>query len=164
VTKLTSSRSDDWIYCHFGYTLSLNYNYYSAIADLHNLQFTVALGISVFIRRLLATDLNTETSTSNHYEVFLPFLVQSSWNLGSKLKLLSAASGLALYTVAAARTMQKTVLLLRCADHTENTSDVTATQLVHWRADCCLATSYHIRSLRHSFHCYALKCVYQAVA
>jgi hypothetical protein len=60
-------------------TSSLNHTYFSAIADLHNLQFTIthALGFSVFISRLLATDLNTETSTSNHYEVFLPFLVQS---------------------------------------------------------------------------------------
>jgi hypothetical protein len=30
---------------------------------------------------------NTESSTSNHYEVFLPFLVQSPWNLGTQLKL-----------------------------------------------------------------------------
>jgi hypothetical protein len=29
--------------------------------------------------RFLAPDLNTETSTSNHDEVFLPFLVQSPW-------------------------------------------------------------------------------------
>jgi hypothetical protein len=27
-------------------------------------------------------------------------------------------------------------------DHRENTSHVIATQRVHWRADCCLATSY----------------------
>jgi hypothetical protein len=75
-------------------TISFNYNYYSAIADLHNLQFTVAhaLGFPVFISRLLATDLNTESSTSNHYEVFLPFLVQSPWNLGTQLELLSVAS------------------------------------------------------------------------
>jgi hypothetical protein len=41
---------------------------YSAIADLHNLQFTVAyaLGFSVSTSRLLTTDLNTETITSNH--------------------------------------------------------------------------------------------------
>jgi hypothetical protein len=63
-------------------TSSLNHTYYSAIADLHNLQFTVAhaLGLSVSTSCLLATDLNTETSTSNQYEAFLPFLVQSSWN------------------------------------------------------------------------------------
>jgi hypothetical protein len=48
-------------------TSSLNHNYYSAIADLHKLQFTVAhaLGFSVSTSRLLATDLNTGTITSN---------------------------------------------------------------------------------------------------
>jgi hypothetical protein len=45
---------------------------YSAIVDLLIFQFTVAheLGFSVSTSRLLATDLNTEISTSNHYEVF----------------------------------------------------------------------------------------------
>jgi hypothetical protein len=70
-------------------TISLNYNQYSAIADLHTFQFIVAhtLGFSVSTCRLLATDLNTEIITSNHSEVFLPFLVQSSWNLGTQLLL-----------------------------------------------------------------------------
>jgi hypothetical protein len=69
-------------------TVSLNYSQYSAIADLHTFQCTVvhALGFSVFISCLLATDLNTETIASNHYEVFLPFLIQSLWNLGTQLK------------------------------------------------------------------------------
>jgi hypothetical protein len=59
-------------------TISLKHTYYSAIADLHNLQFTVihALGFSVFTSRLLATDLKTETSNLNHYEVSYNFL----WN------------------------------------------------------------------------------------
>jgi hypothetical protein len=59
VTKITGSSSDDWIYWHFGYTLSLNYNYYSALTDLHTFQFTVthALGFSVFIIRLVVTEL-----------------------------------------------------------------------------------------------------------
>jgi hypothetical protein len=72
-------------------TISPLYNQYSAIANLPNLQFTVAhpLGFSVFTSRLLVTDLNTETSTSDHYEVFLPFLVQSPWNLGTQLKLIT---------------------------------------------------------------------------
>jgi hypothetical protein len=58
------------------------YKQYSAIADLHNLQFTVAhaLGCSVSTSRIRATDLNTETITSNHHGVFLPFLIQSPWN------------------------------------------------------------------------------------
>jgi hypothetical protein len=41
---------------------------YSAIADLHTLQFTVthALGFSVFTSRILATDFMSPTVTSNH--------------------------------------------------------------------------------------------------
>jgi hypothetical protein len=53
-------------------TSSLNHNY-NAIAILHifSSPFAHVLRFSVFTSRLLATDLNTETSTSNHYEVFL---------------------------------------------------------------------------------------------
>jgi hypothetical protein len=60
-------------------TIYVNYSQYSDIADLHTLQFTVshALGFSDFTSRLLATDLNTENSTSNHYEVLLLFRLQS---------------------------------------------------------------------------------------
>jgi hypothetical protein len=49
-------------------------NYYT-ITDFHTFQSNVAhvLGFSVSTSRLLATDLNTEISTSNHYEVFLLF-------------------------------------------------------------------------------------------
>jgi hypothetical protein len=59
--------------------ISLKYNQYSAIADFRNLQFTVthALGFSIFTSRLLAPDLNTETSASNHYEAFLLLRLQS---------------------------------------------------------------------------------------
>jgi hypothetical protein len=41
-------------------TISLNYNEYSATADLHTFQFTIALtlGFLVSTSRLLATDLN----------------------------------------------------------------------------------------------------------
>jgi hypothetical protein len=51
----------------------LNHTYYSAIANFHNFQFTISHTHydSVSTSRLLATDLNTETSISNHYEVFL---------------------------------------------------------------------------------------------
>jgi hypothetical protein len=44
----------------------------SAIADLHNLQFTVAhaLGFSISNSRLQTTDLNTETIISNHYQYY----------------------------------------------------------------------------------------------
>jgi hypothetical protein len=46
---------------------------YRATADFHTLQFIVAhaLGFSVSTSRSLATDLNTGTTTSIHYEVFL---------------------------------------------------------------------------------------------
>jgi hypothetical protein len=124
-------------------TNSLNHTYYSAIADLHNLQFPVAqaLGFSVFTSRLLATDLNTETSTSNHYEVFFPFLVQSPWKLGTQLKLFwlsLAARGLVLYVYSRGTdNAENTVLLLRSADHTENTSHVIAT-------NCWVVTSLRL--------------------
>jgi hypothetical protein len=67
-------------------TVPLNYNLYSAVADLHNFQSTVAhtLGFSVFTSRLLATDLNTETNNSNPCEDFMLFRFQSLWNLKTK--------------------------------------------------------------------------------
>jgi hypothetical protein len=79
VMKITGSSLDDWIYYHLSYTFSLTYNKYSATADLHNLQFIVVhtLGFTVSTIHLLATDLNTETNASNHYEAFLLFHLQS---------------------------------------------------------------------------------------
>jgi hypothetical protein len=58
---------------------------YSAIAGLHIFQFAVAhaLWFPVFTGRLLATDLDTEISTSNVFEVFLLIRLQSLWNLGT---------------------------------------------------------------------------------
>jgi hypothetical protein len=52
------------------------YKLYSAIDDLQTFQFTAAhaLGFSLYTSRLLATDLNTETITSNYYEVILSSL------------------------------------------------------------------------------------------
>jgi hypothetical protein len=49
----------DWIYWHLKHS-PRNYRQYSAIADLHTLQFTVthAVVFSVFISRILATDLS----------------------------------------------------------------------------------------------------------
>jgi hypothetical protein len=60
--------SDDWIYWCF-FTVTLSYNQYSAIAGLHTLKFTVAhaLGFSVSISRILATDFHTGIFISNHY-------------------------------------------------------------------------------------------------
>jgi hypothetical protein len=63
-------------------------------------EFTVEheLGFSVFSSRLLATDLHAETSTSNHDEVFMPFLFQWPGNLEIQLKLFSAASRIMIYS------------------------------------------------------------------
>jgi hypothetical protein len=115
-------------------TSSLNYHQYSAIADLHTFQSTVAhaLGSSVSTSRLLAMDLNTETSISDHYEVFLLFRLQSLWNLGTK-----NSSGLSppaddWLVTASELTLSLQSLLLKalCTDPTENTvfivDDVTA--------------------------------------
>jgi hypothetical protein len=57
--KIMDSRLDDCIYWHFDYNLSPNYNQYSTITDLHNLQSTVthALGFSVFTSCLLVMEL-----------------------------------------------------------------------------------------------------------
>jgi hypothetical protein len=83
----------EWLKKGFGLVIVFNnhlqvvstINYYT-LADLHTFQSTVAhaLGFSFSSNRLLATDLNTETSTSNHYEVFLLFCLHSLWNLGTK--------------------------------------------------------------------------------
>jgi hypothetical protein len=66
-------------------TISLNYNQYSAIAVLHTFQFTVAHALEFLVStsRILATDINTGTITSNHYEIFLSFLLQSPWTADS---------------------------------------------------------------------------------
>jgi hypothetical protein len=57
VTSRKGFRLDELIYWHRIYT-TRDYRQYSAITELHNLQFTVtyALGFSVFISRILATD------------------------------------------------------------------------------------------------------------
>jgi hypothetical protein len=147
-------------------TRSLNHTYYSAIADLHNLQFTVAhaLGLSVSTSCLLATDLNTETSTSNHYEVFLPFLVQLPWNFGNSSK--NSVYYSLLQLSACSSKLRLPANDLCCPLQTlradlQKTYHVIPTQRVHWRADCCLATSY-------KYFCYgcvrASRGVYRAVA
>jgi hypothetical protein len=145
-------------------TVSLDYNRYSVIADLHTFQFTVphALGFSVSTSRLLATDV-----TSNHYDVFLSFLLQSPWTadfLNSDLRrrsslilspvwsnldtntLSSYSLGILFIYIDPART--------RITENTsrdryplfgwrhrasQKTCHVIATQPVHWPAGCCLA-------------------------
>jgi hypothetical protein len=56
-------------------TSSLNHTQLKRYRNSTHFQFIVshALGFSVFTSRLLATDLKTETSTSNHHEVFWLF-------------------------------------------------------------------------------------------
>jgi hypothetical protein len=57
---ITGSGLDDWIYWHLYIYTVRDYSNYSSIAYLHTLQFTVAhaLGYSVFISRILGTDLS----------------------------------------------------------------------------------------------------------
>jgi hypothetical protein len=63
-------------------TLSLNYNQWSAIADLHFI-----IHCYTHTSRLLLTDLNTEAITSNRYEFFLSVRPQSLWNHGTQMKI-----------------------------------------------------------------------------
>jgi hypothetical protein len=58
----------------------------------------------------------------------------------------SVILGISLYSCGTGHTAN-TVLPLRGADHTENTSHVITSQPNHLRADCCLATSCNIRTL-----------------
>jgi hypothetical protein len=153
-------------------TSFLNHTYYSAIADLHNLEFTVAhtLGFSVSTSSLLATDLNTETSTSNHSEVFLSSVTLYSSVLICTQLIFTIHRGhtpfSSLYSqVLCTNVSYNMSLLYRLrTDNTENTSHVIPSQRVHWRTDCCLATSYNIRPLRNIFHYCTLERVYRAVA
>jgi hypothetical protein len=84
---MTGSSSDDWILLALRLQPLLITLTYSAIAIPCILQSTVAhaLGFLVSTSCLLATGLNTETSTSNHYEVLLS-LLQSSWNANQILR------------------------------------------------------------------------------
>jgi hypothetical protein len=73
---MTGSSSDDLdLFAPWLQVLLITFKY-SPIADLRNLQFAVAhaSGFSLSTNRLLATDLNTETRTSNHNEIFLSSL------------------------------------------------------------------------------------------
>jgi hypothetical protein len=61
---------------------------YSAIGIPHIQQSTVSLarGFSVSTSRHLATGLDTGTSSSNHYEVFLSLILQSPWKADKILR------------------------------------------------------------------------------
>jgi hypothetical protein len=69
---------------------------------------------------------------------------------GSSLSPLSQGHGGGLHYIRSART-------------TEKTSHMIPTQRVNWINDCCLATSYNIRPLRHILHCCTLERVYREV-
>jgi hypothetical protein len=67
--------------------IPLNYNQYSSIADLHPFHFIVAhaLGFSVSTSRLLETDFNMGTITSNHCEVFFDPILHCLFSLSISL-------------------------------------------------------------------------------
>jgi hypothetical protein len=124
---ITSSGSDDWIYWCF-YTVTLSYNQYSAIADLHTLQFTVAhaLGFSVSTSHILATDLNTGTITSNHYE--------NTCYVLSRIRVYWFATG-------------------HGADHIEDSYCCHARLSGRVFTACCIATRTARTHSEHCFHC-----------
>jgi hypothetical protein len=163
-------------------TSSLNHSYYNAIAHLHNFQVTAAhaLGFSVFSSRLLATDLNRETSPSNHYEAFLTFHVQLPLNLGTQLKTLLDSSSLQLVcfrrsllhlTTACKRPLLSHINLL--SGPTENTKldrypllcDVTAYAELCLPSRClekrCITPFFysHVRIIRGVYRAVAWQCV-----
>jgi hypothetical protein len=61
VTYKTDFRLDDWIYCTLYIHTTRDYRQYSAIADLHTLEFTIthAVGFCIFTSHILATDLQS---------------------------------------------------------------------------------------------------------
>jgi hypothetical protein len=86
VTNNVGSGFDKRVYLPLIHTTSNTRNYGAiAISTLSSpLLHTHTRGFSVSASHLLATDLNTEISTSNHYEVLLLFCLQSLWNLRTK--------------------------------------------------------------------------------
>jgi hypothetical protein len=78
VTYVRGSGLDDWIYCTLYIHTTRDYRQYSAIADLHTLQFTAthALGFSVFTSRILATDLSlSHWHSKSHMKSSFPSLI-----------------------------------------------------------------------------------------
>jgi hypothetical protein len=78
MTYKTSSGLDDWIYCTLYIHTTLYCRQYSAIADLHTLQFsfTHALGFSVFTSRILATKLQqSHCHFRSHMKTSFPSLI-----------------------------------------------------------------------------------------
>jgi hypothetical protein len=91
VRIITGSGSDDWIYwCFFTVTLSCNqiqrcrwFTHFPIHRSTHTR--------IVFTSCLLATYLHTGTITSNHYEVFSPFLLHSPWTADSPILCLQSS-------------------------------------------------------------------------
>jgi hypothetical protein len=88
----TGSEMDDGIYCAWYIHRVWDYNYYSAIADLHTFQFTVthALWFSVLASRLLTTHLSqSHRNVKSHLKSSFPRLIAFLAYLLSHLRLLS---------------------------------------------------------------------------
>jgi hypothetical protein len=113
---------------------------YSAIADLHNFQFTIAqtLGLSVFNSRLLAMDLNTETVTSTHSEVFFYLIFSHSGT--SELKI----------------PPDSLLLQALCTNPTENTVSIAA-DVTAYREVCLLSRCLEMGFITPFFHCYSVR-------
>jgi hypothetical protein len=119
---------------------------YSAIAILHTLQFTVAhaLEFCIFIIRILTTDFSqAHCNFISHVKsfwdrlfAFLPVLQLPIPRLLSTSVVYSAVLRL-LLPLLPCRTL---LIITSHGPCTENTCHVIATQAVHWRAGCCLAT------------------------
>jgi hypothetical protein len=113
-------------------SISLNYNQYSAITDLHTFQFTVAhaLGFSVSTSHLLCNG----SQHGNWHFKSLWSLLDISCSITLEPRNLTELRLLLL--LLPFRTLLITTLRGPC---TENIYHVIATQPVHWRAGCCLA-------------------------
>jgi hypothetical protein len=113
------------------------------------------LGFSVSTSRILATDHHTETITSNHYEVFWSFLLQSPWTASSPILSLQSPWFLTLYSSVLICTQLWTelrwLLYPLGMDQAQKThfhyccmcfccgSHVITIWPVHWPTGCCLA-------------------------
>jgi hypothetical protein len=90
---------DDWIYCTLYMHTVRDYRQYSAIADLHNLQFTAAhaLGFLVFTSRIQATDLSQSVTLNHKWSLhcaakfpFLPLLCDCQFQRLDSIQFLSS--------------------------------------------------------------------------
>jgi hypothetical protein len=156
-TRDKNNGSDDWIYSSFfvqsllitSHTaLSLIYTLSSSQLNTHSdSQSPLVVSWQQISTQKLSRQICMKFSCH-----FLQLPIPKTWpkslppghSTGTQLPVLQssllATSDVALYSRGTDKA-ENTVLLLRGADYTENTSHMIATQLVHWRSDCCLATS-----------------------